>query len=344
MKKFKLLLISVLLLFAALHAGQCAFAGSTLDKIRAAGSLNCGVNIEEAEYTINDAHGNRAVFDADLCKAIAVALLGSQAKFKLVPYRDEEESLKGLKSGEVAVVASASPNIRTTAASSGLGFSRPVLYDFQGLLVNKAMGIASPKDLAGKKTCFIVDSEMEYQVAAYMAREKIKWIPGPFSEEGEMEAALLTENCAAISADVTQLAFERIAFRKLAKNFDILPDVVAKEPLAAAYRLDDPQWAAVVNWTIEALIQAEESGITQSNAGEMKKSDDMVVQRLLGTQKGYGQFLGLDDAWAARVIESVGNYGEVFERDLGAGSPMKLARGPNNLWTHGGLMYAIPIR
>ncbi len=130
----------------------------------------------------------------------------------------------------------------------------------------------------------------------------------------------------------------------MARDFEILPDVIAKDPLAPTYRLDDPQWATIVNWTVEALIQAEESGVTQANLAEMKKSVDPVIQRLLGDQRGYGQYLGLDDAWVARVIGAVGNYGEIYERDLGSGSVMKLARGPNNLWTQGGLMYALPIR
>jgi general L-amino acid transport system substrate-binding protein len=132
----------------------------------------------------------------------------------------------------------------------------------------------------------------------------------------------------------------------MAKNFEILPEVIAKDPLAPTYTLDDPQWATIVNWTVEALIQAEESGVTQANLAEMKmkKSDDVVIRRLLGLQRGYGQLIGLDDAWAARVIEAVGNYGEIFERDLGSGSVMKLPRGLNNLWTQGGLMYALPIR
>ena len=147
-----------------------------------------------------------------------------------------------------------------------------------------------------------------------------------------------------MTADVSQLAYERIAFRTMARNFEILPDVVAKDPLAPTCTLDDPQWATIVNWTVEALIQAEESGITQANLTEMEKSDDEVIRRLLGVHRGYGQPIGLDDAWAARVIEAVGNYGEMFERDLGSGSVMKLPRGANNLWTQGGLMYALPIR
>ena len=322
-----------------------AYAGATLDRIKAASSLPCGVNSEEPEYSTQDAHGNHTVLDVDICKAVAVAVLGSNAKFTVKSFRDEQDALKALKSGEIALLATGSPNF-VNSANKGFGFARPIFYDYQAFFVNKTMGITSPKDLAGKKICFISGNEMEEQLTSYMEREKIKWLPFPFQEEGEMEAAFVTGNCAALSADVSQLAYERLGFKNMAKNFEILPDVIAKDPLAPAYRLDDPQWATIVNWTVEALIQAEESGVTQANLADMKmkKSDDVVIRRLLGLQHGYGQLIGLDDAWAARVIEAVGNYGEMFERDLGSGSVMKLPRGANNLWTQGGLMYALPIR
>ena len=342
--------ISALLLFSTwlgliTGATTTAYAGATLDRIRATGSLPCGINTEEPEYSTQDAHGNHTVLDVDICKAVAVAVLGPNAKFTVVPFRDEQDALKALKSGEIALLATGSPNFINTA-NTGFGFARPIFYDYQGFLVNKTMGITSPKDLAGKKICFLGGTEIEDQIESYMHRENIKWLPFPFEEEGEMEAAFVTRNCAAITADVSQLAYEQLGFKSVAKNFEILPDVIAKDPLAPTYNLDDPQWATIVNWTVEALIQAEESGVTQANLAEMKmkKSDDVVIRRLLGLQRGYGQLIGLDDAWAARVIETVGNYGEMFERDLGSGSAMKLARGANNLWTHGGLIYALPIR
>lgn len=319
-----------------------AFAGPTLDKVRAAGTLSCGINTEEPEYTLTDAHGNHSAFDIDLCKAVAVAVLGSEAKLTVKPFRDEASSLAALKSGEIVLLATGSSNIRNDNGS--FAFGHPILYDYQGLLVNKTMGIKTPRDLAGKKVCFLIGTEIEAEVDAYMSREKIKYIPGPFSEEGEMEVALLTRNCAAITADVSQLAYERIAFKAMASNFEILPDLIVKDPLAPAYRSDDPQWAAIVDWTMQGLIQAEELGITQANVQQMKKANDLMIRRLLGTQRGYGQFLGLDDQWAARAIEAVGNYGELFERELGSRSLMKLDRGANNLWTRGGLMYANPIR
>jgi len=317
-------------------------AGPTLTRVRAARALNCGVDFEEVEYTTEDAHGNHSLFDLDLCKAISVAVLGPGAKAIVVPYRDEKDALKGLKSGEIDVLATGSPNLVNTAA--GFGFSRPVFYDFQGLLVNKAMGIHSAKDLAGKKTCFIDGYEIAHQIQGYMARQSINWLPFPFQEEGEMEAAFMTGNCAAITADVSQLAYERIAFKSLARNFEILPEVVANDPLAITYRLDDPQWALIMDWVPNALIQAEESGVTQSGVAAMNASADPVIQRLLGTQKGWGQYLSLDDAWAANMIEAVGNYGELYERTLGSHSLMHLARGANNLTTNGGLMLAAPMR
>jgi len=320
-----------------------AHAGATLDRIKSSGSLTCGVNIEEPEYSTQDAHGNHIVFDVDICKAVAVAVLGPNAKFTVKSFRDEPDALKALKSGETALLATGSPNYINTA-NTGLGFARPLFYDYQAFFVNKTMGIASPKDLAGKKVCFISGFEIEAQLTSYMQREKIKFLPFPFQEEGEMEAALVTRNCAAVTADVSQLAYERLGFKGVAKDFEILPDVIAKDPLAPVYTLDDPQWATIVNWTVEVLIQAEESGVTQANLEEMKKSNDEVIRRLLGVHRGYGQLVGLDDAWAARVIEAVGNYGEMFQRDLGSGSVMKLPRGANNLWTHGGLIYALPIR
>jgi len=340
-----LLFFSITFLWLVVGTNVAAHAGTTLDRIKTAGSLPCGVNTEEPEYSTQDAHGNHSVFDADICKAVAVAVLGQNAKYTIMPFRDEQDALKALKSGEIALLAAGSPNF-INSANKGFGFARPIFYDYQGFLVNKSMGITSPRDLAGKKVCYLGGTEIEDQLSSYMQRENIKWLPFPFQEEGEMEAAFVTRNCAAISADVSQLAFERLGFKNFAKNCEILPDVIAKDPLAPTYTLDDPQWATIVNWTVEALIQAEESGITQANVAEMKmkKSDDVVVRRLLGIQRGYGPLIGLDDAWAVNVIEAVGNYGEIFERDLGSGSVMKLPRGANNLWTQGGLMYAMPIR
>lgn len=333
----------ILVLLALLAVVAAADAQQTLKKVRASGKLRCGVNYEQPEYSTEDAHGNRSAFDFDLCKAIAVSVLGPGAKFDAVPYRDESDALKGLNAGEIDVLATASRNY-VNSALRGFAFTRPVFYDYQAFLVDKKLGLHSAQDLAGRKVCFLGGTEIERQLEGFMARESIKWIPFPFQEEGEMEAAFLTGNCAAITADVSQLAYERLAFRKLASSFAILPDVIAPDPLAIASRTGDPQWAATLDWIVNALVQAEASGVTQANVLAMKSSPDPVIQRLLGTQRGYGQALNLPDDWTVATIQAVGNYGELYQRTLGAGSAMKLPRGANNLYTRGGLMYPEPIR
>lgn len=339
--------IAACMLAAAVTAwGQTAASPpsqkSTLEKVRARGSLTCGVDIEQPEYSLDDAHGNHAAFDTDLCKAVAVAVLGTDAHFTIKPYRDESDSLAGLDKGEIDLLATASMNIRTANGHIGLG--PIVFYDAQGLLVPRASGVHTAGDLAGKKICFLLGTEIEAQLTAFMRRHNVAFIPGPFSEEGEMEAALVTHNCDAISADVSQLGYEREGFKGMAAAFIILPDIVADDPLAPAYRSGDSQWAAIVNWTMYALIEAEHLGITSAHVHARTTSTDPEIARFLGTQRGYGQFLGLSDDWAARVVASVGNYGEIFERDLGSGSSLRLDRGVNKPWTQGGLLYAPPWR
>lgn len=321
-----------------------AHASSTLERVKKANALSCGIDIEEPEYSTDDAHGNHVAFDTDICKAVAVAVLGTNAKITVHSYRYEKDAYKALRAGEIDLLATGSPNYMSTNAKSDIGFARPIFYDFQAFLVDRSKGYQSLKDLTGKKVCFLGGTEIEFQLQSFMKKENIAWLPFLFQEEGEMEAALITGNCAAVTADVTQLAYERIAFKAMARNYEILPSLIAKDPLAPAYRMDDPQWAAIVNWTMEALIQAEESGITHDNIDAMKKSGNIDAERLLGVQHGYGQFLLLDDDWAARVIATVGNYGEIYARDLGPTSEMRLPRGPNSLWTQGGLLYALPLR
>jgi general L-amino acid transport system substrate-binding protein len=333
---------SLILLFFFCGNAARSHAATTLEKVRTAGSLACGVDTEEPEYTLDDAHGNHAQFDIDICKAIAVSVLGSGAHFNIRPYRDEADSLKALKNGEIDVLATASPYIDNNNGS--FRFARPIFYDYQGLLVNSDTGIRSARDLAGKKICFLIGTEIEWQIEAYMKRQSIPFIPGPFSEEGEMEVAFVTGHCSAVTADISQLAYERIAFKNMAPKFLILPDMVAKDPLAPAVRADDPQWAVVVDWVMNALIEAEEYGVTKANAAQLAAGDDEMVRRLLGAHKGYAQFIGLKDDWVLNTVESVGNYGEIFERDLGPKSPMRLDRGLNNLWKNGGLLMAEPIR
>ena len=333
---------SILLLVALAGISCTARAQTTLLKVKSTGRLACGIVREEPEYSNLDAHGNRALFDIDLCKAVAISVLGAGARFDVTAFPDEIESLKALQGGTVDMIASATPSL-TRASSLGLGFGRTMLFDFQGLMVNTAMGVRTVNDLAGKKICYLTETNIELNLISAMEQRRIKFIPFPFQEEGEMEAAFLTNNCAAISADVTQLAYERIAFRAKGLDYDILPDVLAKDPLASATRNADPQWSLLVSSVGEVLVQAEESGITAAKVEEMTSLSDPLVRKLLGGSSGIGKPFGLDDEWARRAIQGVGNYGEIFNRDLGAATPMRLARGPNRQWRDGGLLIAAPL-
>ncbi len=327
---------SVLLLSAAV-----AQAGTTLDKVRAAHSLTCGVIKEEEDYSRAEDHGNRAAFDLDSCKAVAVAILGPRAQFTIKVYSDEPDAAAALRKGSIDLLPTASPTLANEIGNM-FGFARPTFYDAQGFLVLTKSGIRNAHDLAGKKVCYLTGSEADGGLRAYAAREHLEYIWYPFSEAGEMEAAFFTGNCVAVTSDISQLANTRAIDKQRAREFTILPDHIRKDPLAPACRLGDPQFAAVVDWTVEALIEAEELGVTRANVAQMQVSADPEVQLLMGKPLSTGKLLGLDMHWAANVIEATGNYGEIFERDLGAGSPLRLDRAENRLWTQGGLMYALP--
>lgn len=331
-----------LIVAAAFLVAPAAFAGGVLDHVRETRSLACGIVSDEDDYSKADRHGNLAALGADLCKALAAAVAGADAKVLIYPYPDEPEGLRAVRAGTVAVLAGATPNVENGAAF-GVGFGPPLFYDGQGFLVAKKSRIAGLSDLAGKQICFIAGTDAEEELSSTFAIRHIAYLPFPFEERGEMEAALFTGHCQAITGDVSALAGFRRMFRARAADFAILPATIAKDPFAPAFRLGDPQWAAIVTWTVNALIEAEEDGVTAANIEAMKKSGDRRVQLLLGTRPGIGRTLGLDDAWAARAIAAVGNYGEMFERDVGHRSALQLDRGPNALWTEGGLIYAQPL-
>ena len=327
---------------ADLHPAIVQPPTPTMDRIRAAHSLNCAVIKEEEDYSRAEDHGNRAAFDIDMCKAVAVAILGPGAPFIIKPYPDEPTALKALRQSEVDLIASASPLVNSSVA--GIGFPRPTFYDGQGLMFPNNPAIHSPSDFAGKKVCFLLSTNSETGLHDYANRQHINYIWFAFSEAGEMDAAFFTGNCDALSSDVSQLANVRAHDRARANDFTILPELIRKDPLAPAFDAADTRFAAVVTWTVETLIEAEELDVTQKSIDAMLSStiEDSEVKDLLGHKYGTGARLGLDDHWGANVIKATGNYGEIFDRDLGQNSPLRLDRGANRLWTKGGLMMAIP--
>ncbi len=324
-----------------LLSALCANAGPVLDRVHVAHALSCGVIKEEEDYSRATDHGNRAAFDLDMCKAVAVATLGVGAHFTIKVFPDEPAGVQALKQGQIDLLPTASPTVIHSTA--GLGFAPITFHDGESLLVPNSAAIHSPAELAGKKICFVITSASETGLRTFAAREHLSYIWYPFSEVGEMEAAFFTGNCAAIAGDVSQLANTRAINRARAGEFTILPGQFRADPLAPAYMVGDAQFAAIVHWTVEALIEAEALGVTQGNVGAMAKSEDPEIQELLGRPLGTGKLLGVDTRWAANVIQATGNYGEMFERDLGAGSPLRIDRGADRLWTQGGAQYSIPL-
>jgi general L-amino acid transport system substrate-binding protein len=341
MRGLKLMLASAGLVLA----GVCSTrAGGMLEHVKSAGELSCGVVTEDYDYSKDDTHGNLTALGTDTCKGVAAAVLGEHGRLLVSAFPDEHHGLEAVESGKIALLAGATPRASTGARYS-IGFGQPFFFDGQGFLVANTAGINSIGDLADKQICFIANTEAEISLAAALRKRNIKFLPFPFEEQGEMQAALVAGHCAAMTGNISQLANARATFHGRTDNFVILPDIITFDPLAPAFRRDDPQWETIVNWTIYAAIQAEASGVTRANVDTMSASEDPATNRLLTKAGGLGRALDLDENWAVHVIKAIGNYGEMFDRDVGQRSPLKLDRGMNALWTtKDGLMYPLPNR
>ena len=335
----KLNALAIIFVCVAAHAAE---PSPTLARVRGVGILRCGIDAEEAEYTTSDDHGNRSAFDIDLCHAVAVAVLGKDARIKAINYPDDQAAMKGINNNEVDLIPTLTDDF-THAVGTHLHLTRPVLWDGVGFLVLVGTPAMHARQLSGKKICFLAETNVEDSVRAWFGREHLNFVPFPFQEEGEMQAAYSTGNCGALVGDRTRLAGTRAELTRRRMQMRLLPECISKDPLAAAVREDDAQWETLVNWVMEALIQAEESGVTQANVKAMRgrADSDPVLRFLFGGSREIGPALGLDDDWVARVIAATGNYGEIYERDLGSASPLKLPRGENNLRDHGGAITAL---
>jgi general L-amino acid transport system substrate-binding protein len=327
---------------------QFACAGDsspTLARIRARAELSCGIDIEQAEYSTSDENGNRAAFDLNLCRAVAIAVLGADARVRASRYPDDAAAIAALNGGEVDMVPTL-PDDFTHATTMRIAFTRPVLWDGVGFLLLSSSPVTHARQLNGKKICFLAETEVEESTRAWFAREHLDFVPFPFQEEGEMQAAFSTGNCGALAGDRTRLAETRAAMKLHGKSTRLVPESISKDPLALAVADDDRQWLEIVSWVIEELLQAEQSAITASNVLDLQshqsEQSDPERRFLLGASRQVGSALGLGNDWAVRVIHATGNYGEIYERTLGSGSPMKLPRGDNRLNRDGGLMLALP--
>ncbi|MEL6466820.1 MAG: amino acid ABC transporter substrate-binding protein [Pseudomonadota bacterium] len=326
---------------AGLSAG--AAAAGTLDDVKARGTLNCGVTTGLVGFAAPDANGEWKGFDVAVCRAVAAAVLGDPTAVEFVP-----------TTGKTRFTALASGEIDMLARNTTWTFSRDVdlkftfvgvnYYDGQGFMVPKDLGVSSAKDLDGATVCIQTGTTTELNLADFFRSNNINFEPVPIETNAEAQQQYLAGACDVYTTDASGLAATRATFEAPGDHV-LLPEIISKEPLGPLVRHGDNEWGDVVRWTLNALISAEELGITSTNIGEMGAgTNNPEINRILGTEGTLGEMLGLDADWAMKAISAEGNYGEIFEKNIGESTPIGLARGLNAQWTDGGLLYSPPFR
>ena len=345
MRKFTKQWLAIALVATGLMSSAPAMAGKTLDAIKARGQVVCGVNTGLAGFSQADSSGNWSGLDADVCKAIAAATLGDASKVKWVPL-SAQARFTALQSGEIDVLSRNTTFTLTRDASLGLSMTGVTYYDGQGFMVPVKSKIKSAKQLKGQTVCVQSGTTTEKNLTDFSNANKLGIKPVVFEKVEAATGAYFAGRCIAYTTDASGLASVRNKEAQKPADHVILPELISKEPLGPMVRRGDDEWFAIVKWVIYGLLEAEEYGVTQANVDQLKTGgQDPVVQRLLGGgNEDTGKLLGLDKEWMARAIKSTGNYGEIFERNVGPKTAIGLPRGINNLWNKGGLMYAYPVR
>ncbi|MDQ0468332.1 amino acid ABC transporter substrate-binding protein [Labrys wisconsinensis] len=326
---------------AALAWGATAASATTLETVKNRGQLICGSNPGLAGFGAPNDKGEWSGFDVDYCRAIAAAIFGDPTKVKFVPL-SAKDRFTSLSSGDIDVL------VRNTTWTLGrdtqnMDFPATNFYDGQGFMVKKSAKISSALELSGATVCVQQGTTTELNLADFFRANNLPFQAVTFATSDETRQAYDSGRCDAFTTDASGLYAERLKLTNPDDNI-VLPEIISKEPLGPAVRHGDNQWGDIVRWVHFALLTAEEDGVTQANVDEMLKSDKPDIKRLLGTEGDFGKALGLENNWAYNIIKSLGNYGEIFDRNVGAGSPLKIDRGLNALWTKKGLQYAPPIR
>lgn len=338
MMKKSLLTAAILSVGFAGHA----MAEGTLDAVKARGVIQCGVSTGLPGFSNPDDKGNWIGLDVDMCRAVAAATLGDATKVKYIPLTAKER-FTALQSGEIDILPRNTTWTQTRDTQLGLNFAGVNYYDGQGFMVSKDLGVKSAKELDGAAVCIQAGTTTELNLADYFRLNGMSYSPVVFDTSDQTVKGFESGRCDVLTSDQSQLYALRIKLEKPDAAM-VLPEVISKEPLGPVVRQGDDQWFNIVKWTHNAMLNAEELGVTSANAEEMKKSRDPNVRRLLGLEGPKGNGLGLNDDWAYQVVKQVGNYGESFDRNVGEGSPLKVSRGINALWSNGGLQYAPPMR
>ena len=335
----------------ALLAGMstAAHAASTLESVKAAGKVKCGVNTGLAGFAAPNDQGVWAGLDIDLCRAVAAAVLGDATKVEYKPL-NAEQRFTALQSGEVDLLARNSTWTLSRDSQLGLDFVAVNYYDGQGFMVRKDLGVTSAKELKGATVCVQEGTTTEKNLGDFDKANSLGMQPVKFKESDQARSAYDEGRCDAYTTDASGLAAERTGLKSPADNV-ILPEIISKEPLGPVVRHGDSQWADIVRWSHFAMIIGEEKGITSANVDDVKAKNaegaegaDAETQRFLGITDKMGEGLGIGNDWAYNILKQVGNYGEAFERNVGKNTPLGLERGLNALWTQGGLQYAPPVR
>ena len=326
----------------ALAASVTGASAGTLDDVKAKGFLQCGVSQGLAGFSQPDSAGNWAGLDVDFCRAVAAAIFNDVTKVKFTPL-SAKERFTALQSGEIDLLSRNTTWTMSRDTKQGK-FAGVMYYDGQGFMVRKSLGITSAKQLGGASVCTNTGTTTELNLADWFRAQKLEYKVVSFEKSEEVVKAYDAGRCDVLTTDASGLYAERLKLTKPDEHI-VLPEIISKEPLGPMVRQGDDAWFAVVKWTYYALLTAEEVGVTQANVDEMKaKSDNADVKRLLGKDGSFGTDIGLTNDWGYQIIKLVGNYGELFEKNVGETSPLKIARGINALWSKGGLQYAPPIR
>lgn len=321
-----------------------AMASKTLEAIKKKGEVSCGVNTGLGGFGIADSSGKWTGFDVDFCRAVAAAALGDANKVRYVPL-SAAQRFTALQSGEIDLLSRNTTWTMSRDTQLGTTFGVTTFYDGQGFLIPKKLKVKSAKQLKGATVCVQSGTTTEKNLADYFRQQKMQYKPVVYEDLKALIAAYNEGRCAVFTSDASQLAAIRANDMKVPDDHMILPEIISKEPLGPLVRRGDEDWAKLVTWVHFAMITAEELEITSANVDAKRSETIPEIQRLLGQgNNDFGKSMGVDAAWAYRVIKQVGNYGEVFERNVGAKTPLKLSRGQNDLWTKGGLQYAPPIR
>jgi general L-amino acid transport system substrate-binding protein len=338
----KLLKRSLIIALAAVMLVSGLAVAGTLEDVKAKGAISVGVNEGLFGFAMPDEKGVWKGLDVDTARAISIAVFGSPDKLKFVPLTAKTR-FTALQSGEIDVLTRNATRTLSRETALGLNFVQVNYYDGQGFLIPKKLGVKSAKELDGATVCVLPGTTTELNAADFFRKNGMKMNPVVIESTPELAKAFFAGRCDALTSDASQLAGTR-AIAPNPADYMILPEIISREPLAPAVRHGDDKWFDIVNFSVSALIEAEYLGITSKNIDKMMMSKDPKVQRFLGVSAGNGKALGLSEKWAYNIIKELGNYGEIFERNIGVNTPLKLERGLNALWTEGGLMYTPPFK